>query len=347
MWLTTGHESAQDTLARSIFEGRTSHAYLLTGPSGIGKRRLALDFAKALNCTGEHPPCGECRACRRTEAWQHPDVTLVSIGGVCDESEHDHQRDGSKDIKICQVRNLQRSIALRPFEGRMRVVVIDPAERLNAYAADALLKTLEEPPAQVTILLLSDQAASLPETIVSRARHLPMQPVSITTIRAALLNSSVDAQQADLIARLSGGRIGWALERSTDASLLDERARRLDRLEEVMGAGRTIRMAFAAELAGAFAGDREGTYSWLELWRGWLRDLLLEFEGCEDLVTNIDRLPSIRQWAQKLTAAGIIQALDALRACRQQLEENVNARLALEALALRLPVQAMREEAGR
>jgi DNA polymerase-3 subunit delta' len=347
MWLTAGHEFAREVLARSIAEGRTSHAYLFTGPSNIGKRRLALDFAMALNCTDPNAPCGECRSCRRIEAWQHPDIVLVSVGGICDESEHDHQRDGSKDIKICQIRNLQHATALRPFEGRMRVVIIDPAERLNAYASDALLKTLEEPPPQVTILLLSDQPSSLPETIVSRARHVPLQPVPEATISATLRQQGCDSERADLIARLAYGRIGWALSHSTDESLLEERARRLDRLEQVAGAGRTGRVAFAAELAGAFASDREGTYAWLELCRGWLRDLLLVVEGCEDLVANLDRLPSIRHWSRMFTVSGIVEALEALRECRQQLEENVNARLALEVFALRLPSQAIREEAGR
>jgi DNA polymerase III subunit delta' len=347
MWLTAGHESAREALARSLSEGRTSHAYLFTGPSSIGKRRLALDFAKALNCNGDAIPCGECRSCKRIEAWQHPDVVLVSVGGVCDESDHDHQRDGSKDIKICQVRNLQRAIALQPFEGRMRVVVIDPAERLNTFAADAMLKTMEEPPAQVTILLLSDQASSLSETVVSRARTVSMQPVPIATISATLSDRGVEAQQADLIARLSAGRIGWALTYSADPSQIEERSRRLDRIEDLLGAGRTARMAFAAELAVEFASDREGTYGWLDLWRGWLRDLLLVAEGCDDLVTNSDRVATFRQRADRFTVAGLVLAIDALRECRQHLDDNVNARLALEAFALRLPSQAVREEAGR
>jgi DNA polymerase III subunit delta' len=347
MWLTAGHDSARDALARSLFEGRTSHAYLFAGPANVGKQRLALDFAKALNCDSDSIPCGACRSCRRIEDWQHPDVMLVSVGGVCDEADHDHKRDGSKDIKICQVRTLQRAIALRPFEGRMRVIIIDPAERLNVHAADALLKTIEEPPAQVTILLLSDQSSSLPETIVSRARCVTMAPVPFSTISTMLLGMNVDPQRADLIARLSAGRIGWAITYSADASQTDERTRRLERIEELSGSGRAARMAFAAELASGFASDRAGTYAWLELWRGWLRDLLLIAEGCDDLVTNTDRVASVRHWAGRFTAVGIVEALDALRECRQHLDENVNARLALEAFALRLPSQVIHEEAGR
>jgi len=347
VWLTAGHERAVDSLRRSLDEGRTAHAYLVTGAPQVGKGRLALDFAKALNCTSPDPPCGDCRACRRIEAWQHPDVEVVSVGGVCDEAEHDHRRDGSKDIKICQMRWLQRTIALRPFEGRMRVVTIDPAEALNIYAADALLKTLEEPPAQVTLMLLASQAVSLPETVISRARQIALSPAQTSTVRQVLVAREVDPARADLIARLSGGRIGWAIAHADDVTLLEERARRLARLELLMEAARTDRMLFAAELAARFVTSREETYSWLDLWRSWLRDLLLVAEGCEDLVSNTDQLPAIRQLARSFAVTGIVRALEALRECRQQLEENANARLALEVLALRLPSPVIREEAGR
>jgi DNA polymerase-3 subunit delta' len=347
MWLTVGHERAVEALARNVADERASHAYLLIGPPNVGKRRLAVDLAKALNCTGVDPPCGECRACMRIESSQHSDVEVVSLGGVCDEADHDHHRDGSKDIKICQVRRVQRSIALRPFEGRMRVVIIDPAESLNVFASDALLKTVEEPPEQVTLVLLANEAASLSETLVSRARQIAMPPVAAAVVREVLAARGTEAEVADLLARLSAGRIGWAISHTQDQSLLEERAQRLDRLEALTGEGRTGRMAFAAELAGQFATNREATYDWLELWRSWFRDLLLVAEGCEDLITNFDRLPAIKERSRTTTTAAIVRAIEALRDCRRQLEENANARLALEVLALCLPSPVRREEAGR
>jgi DNA polymerase-3 subunit delta' len=229
----------------------------------------------------------------------------------------------------------------------MRVVIIDPAESLNVFASDALLKTVEEPPEQVTLVLLANEAASLSETLVSRARQIAMPPVAAAVVREVLAARGTEAEVADLLARLSAGRIGWAISHTQDQSLLEERAQRLDRLEALTGEGRTGRMAFAAELAGQFATNREATYDWLELWRSWFRDLLLVAEGCEDLITNFDRLPAIKERSRTTTTAAIVRAIEALRDCRRQLEENANARLALEVLALCLPSPVRREEAGR
>src|SRR2546423_15614612 len=111
MWSITGHDQALATLDRSLAEGRLAHAYLITGSPRIGKARLALELAKAMNCLDAVPPCGACPSCRRIETGLHPDVELVGLAGLCDESDHDHSRDGSKDIKICQIRRLDRMIA--------------------------------------------------------------------------------------------------------------------------------------------------------------------------------------------------------------------------------------------
>lgn len=336
-WSVTGHERAVDGLARALAEERLAHAYLIVGPPQVGKARLALDLARALNCTGERRPCGQCRACRLIEAGSHPDVERVTTGGLCDEAEHDHRKDGSKEIKICQIRRLERVLALRPFEGSTRVIIVDPAGAMNAYAADAFLKTLEEPPAQVVLLLIATGEDSLPETIVSRCRRIVLGPVVIGVIREELVRRGTSAEQAELLARLSSGRIGWALGCAADDGVLAERAQRLERIEALARAGCAERMAFAGELATRFARDRQDVYAYLELWEGWWRDLLLAGEGCESPVRNWDRLAALRALAPGLPPAAAVRALQALRDCRQHLEANANARLALEVLALHLP----------
>lgn len=346
MWSVIGHDDAVRTLDRSLAEGRVAHAYLFLGPAHVGKARLALDLAKALNCSGSQPPCGECRACRRIEAGHHPDVELVGVGGLCDETEHDHRRDSSKDIKICQVRRVERVIALRPFEGRMRVVIIDPAGALNAYAADALLKTLEEPPDQVTLMLLATDETALPETIVSRARRVTLGPLPAGLVREQLIQRGVDDERAELIARLAEGRMGWALSHATDEALLEERDRRLARLESLIFLRRAERMEAAATLAPLFAASRDDLYAYLDLWQRWLRDLLLLSEGCEELVASRDRLATLRRVADAVPVSAVVRALEAIHTCRQQLEDNANARLALEMLLLRLPRPVVPEEAG-
>jgi DNA polymerase III subunit delta' len=346
MWSITGHNQALATLERSLAEDRLAHAYLITGPARIGKARLAIELAKAMNCLGDARPCGACVSCRRIEAGLHPDVELIGLGGLCDESDHDHSRDGSKDIKICQIRRLERMVALKPFEGRRRAIIINPADALNVYAADALLKTLEEPPDEVTIVLVAVDSASLPETVISRARQISLSPVSVDRVRQTLVERSVEPQRAELLARLSEGRIGWALAHAADDSLLEQRDERLERIESLLDERAADRMRSAADLAALFARDREDVYAHLDLWKAYCRDLLLVSEGCDDLVANSDRLPRLRSLARLLTAAGIVKALTSLRACRRQLEDNANARLALEVLLLRLPRPAQYEEAG-
>lgn len=352
MWTVVGHERALAALARSLSDpgnGRLAHAYLLTGPAHVGKRRLALDLAKAVNCLvglGTSPPCGNCRACRRIENRHHPDVEVVHVGGFCDQSDHDHARDGSKDIKICQIRRLERMLALRPYEGRYRVVLIDPAEALNVYAADALLKTLEEPPPQVEMILLAADPDALPETVVSRTRRIALGPVPAHEIEQALIARGADAERAALLARLSGGRIGWALTHAADPGLLQQREERLQRLEALLSEGRAARMRFAAELASRFATARDDLFDSLELWQSWWRDLLLVGEGCEDLIANSDRLFVLRQASRTVPPAAAVRALEALCSCRRRLEDNANARLALEVLVLRLPSAVRHEEVG-
>ena len=147
MWQTLGQDRAVAALQRGLAQGRRAHAYLLVGPSQVGKRTLALELAQALNCEGPETPCQECSPCRRIAASLHADVQVVGVeatdGGV-----HKH-------ISIDQIRELGRVVSLRPFEGRCRVVIIDPADAMNEAAQNAFLKTLEEPPPDVLFVLIT------------------------------------------------------------------------------------------------------------------------------------------------------------------------------------------------
>ena len=337
MWSVIGHDRALASLKKSLAERGPSHAYLVTGPAQAGKTRLALDLARVLNCTDSEPPCDICRSCKEIEAGRHPDVEIVSVGGLCDENEHDHQRDNSKDIKICQIRRLKRLTSLQPFQGRTRVIIVEPAEALNVHAADALLKTLEEPPDHVVLILVAASEESLLETIRSRCRQIALAAVPTAAIQRELLRRGVEPDQAGLLARLSGGRIGWALASSKDPGVLTERSARLTRLEMLGAAGRAERLAFTSELASRFSRTRQDIYALLSLWESWWRDVLLIHEGCEKLVAHEDRLPALRAAVENVGAPAVVKALRALRDCRQHLDENVNPRLALDVLVLRMP----------
>ena len=143
-WPVFGHRWAVDLLDRGLRAGRLPHALLLAGPTQVGKRTLAMALAAALICQADEKPCGQCRSCRLVAQGVHPDVRLVAA----DDSERG--RDGV--LKIDQIREMQREASLSPMEARYKIFVLRDLDRANLPAANALLKTLEEPPAQVVIV---------------------------------------------------------------------------------------------------------------------------------------------------------------------------------------------------
>ncbi len=339
MWGIIGQERAVGALHRALQEGRLSHAYLFTGPPQVGKATVARRLAQAVNCRGEERPCLRCRACRLIEEGRHPDVELVTVGGICEEGDHrDHRADGSKDIRICQVRRLERILSRAPFEGQRRVAIIDPADCLNIEAANAFLKTLEEPPAGSVLILVTAQEDALPPTIRSRCRRIPFAPLPVRTVEEALVeNWSLNAERARLLARLSGGRLGWAVAAVEDESLLSGREARLDALLALAGASRAERFAYAGRTAALFTYDREAVLAILDLWRQWWRDVLLMQTGLSDQITNSHRLDKLRLEARQYPQEAVVRFLEEIGRTRRQLQDNINPVLALEVLMLALP----------
>jgi DNA polymerase-3 subunit delta' len=342
-WGLIGQDAAVTGLARALAEDRLAHAYLFTGPAQSGKATLARRLAQALTCenpiraSGTLSPCLSCRACRQVEEGKHPDVETVAPGGLCAEREHDHRTDGSKDIKICQVRALERRLNLRPFEASRRVVAIDPADMLNTYAADAFLKTLEEPPADVELVLITTREETLLETVRSRLRRIELRAVPVASLSAALEERGADSETAALVARLSRGCAGWALDAVAHPDVLEKRAVLLDELSALGSAPRYERFAFAAELATRWSRDRRAVLDLLCTWTDWWRDVLLAAAGSERGILNGDRIDGIRAAAAATGVREAARAVQALRDVQGQLEENANPRLALEVLMLRLP----------
>jgi DNA polymerase III subunit delta' len=340
-WTVVGQEGAVNVFSRAVASGRVAHAYLFAGPAHAGKTLTALQFAQALNCTGEEPPCGRCRACDRIASMLHPDVEIVSVGGPCKPPSgetHDHSSDNSRDIRICQIRRLAEVVSRAPYEGRWRVIIVEPAEKMNEPTANALLKTLEEPPAQVVIILITDSEESLLDTVRSRARRVAFGGLSQHAIERALRDRwNLEPGRAAQLARLSGGRLGWAVIALNDEQMLEEQATALNSAQEMASAPLAARFALAGELGGSYTRDRARVHGLLLAWQDWWRDLLLIAAGREGQAVHRDRLDTLRPLAAQCEVRDAVRALRAIGEARQHLEENVSPVLALEAMMLQLP----------
>jgi len=326
MWRIVGHERAVRLLQNSIDVNRVSHAYLLSGPRQVGKSTLARELARALNCLQPDRPCGRCRSCRKVDGGVHPDVQIIDL------------EEGTRNISIDAIRGLQNGVALRPFEGRVKVYIIEEVERLSEPAANSLLKTLEEPPASVVLILTTVDATMLLPTLVSRCQQIELRPLSEAAIERGLREMhGVAPDRARLVAALARGRMGWAVQAASSPTLLDKRKELLDRLIALPAADRVTRFAYAAELASLHGRDQEAVRGALETWKWWWRDLLLFRLGMAERTINLDLRDRIAVDGRSYSIDAIGGMVGAIQETANLLAQNVNARLALEVLMLSVP----------
>jgi DNA polymerase-3 subunit delta' len=333
VWQTVGQSRAVALLRHSLERGAIAHAYLLVGPPHVGKMTLALDLARAVNCLGDEPPCGQCDPCQKIAAGRHADVQVIGI--YASGNSNDKPR---TEIGIVQVRELQHSSSLPPFEGRYRVYIIDGAELMSNEAANCLLKTLEEPSAGVIFVLLTASESALLATVVSRCQRLELRPLPASQVGVALSEGwGVEMKKAELLARLSHGCLGWAIAAANDQSVLEQRDQRLDKLLDIMSTDYEERFDYVNQLVAWFGQSRGLVQEILGLWIDWWRDLLLVKVGCIDDVTNIDRKEMLAGLAKGYGLAEVRAFIGAVQAAEEQLEKNANPRLVLEVLMLGLP----------
>ena len=332
-WQTAGHEKAVGALARALDGGRLAHSYIFIGPARVGKTTLALDLARAANCLAADAerPCAACRQCRRVTSGLHPDTRVIGL---------ETARSGRLRslISIDQVREVQRETGLLPYEGRYRVFIFESAEKLSDEAANALLKTLEEPPESVIIALLATHADSVLPTILSRCRRADLRPVSAGAIADFLAaRKSVDADSAREIAGMARGRVGWAVDAVEDPSAIERVSDTLDEIEAAIADSLSGRFEYAERLAGRFSNDREGVFGELDLWLGWWRDAMLTGQGKPELVSNVSRRETVSAAAERFSSETIAAAIRTIMRTAHLLERNVSPRLATESMMLGLP----------
>ncbi len=328
-WDIVGHEQAIHRLQLAIAGQRVRHAYLLSGPEHIGKTLLAHRFAQTLLCTGGSDPdvapqypCNVCLSCRKVLHGNHPDVHVVA-------------RPADKQfILIEQIRTLQSDAARKTLEGRRNIFIIEGAHEMNLQAANCFLKTLEEPEPDVVLLLTTPDPGLLLLTILSRVQQVPMHLLTTTQIQAALEQRwQVEPQEAALIAALAAGRMGWAANAVEDEEMLRERKAQLESLARLPAASRVERF----EAAKLLSADSDKVRSVLELWLLWWRDMVLASHNSLDLTVNVDMRSLLQKQAAKFGSSEAQRMVHAILRTMEMLEQNVNARVALEVLMLDLP----------
>jgi len=315
-----GHRWAIEHLCKQNAHQRLRQAYLLWGPEHVGKTTLALTFGMLLNC--ERPngplPCGACRSCVRISHNAHPDVTVTEPQGTT--------------FTISQVRDLQAELPLTPKESRFKVRILTDLHMASREAQNSLLKTLEEPPAHALLFLTAIDSGLLAPTIVSRCQVLPLRPVPLAELEAALIERGVSPAEARALAAESGGRPGWALRALTDKKLRQERAKALEAARILLHQRRFEKLQYAEALARR---ERTQVLETLRLWQLWWHELLLICSGVSGSHHLLEDQESFTGAA--LGTDEIVNFIKQIRRTEALIARNVNLRLALDVLMLRMP----------
>jgi DNA polymerase-3 subunit delta' len=323
-WGLLGHEWAVNLLRQHIAHDAVRHAYLVTGPRGVGRRTLAIRFAQALNCPNPPAPgeaCGTCRTCKQMESMRYTDLAVIQAeveGGT---------------LKIDQVREIQHTLSLKPYQSKYRVAIFLRFHEANPNAQNALLKTLEEAPAHVILVLTADNAEQLLPTIVSRCEIMRLRPLPVEVVTDYLQKNGAQPESARLLAHLSGGRPGQALRLKAEPEALTLRVEKLDDLMRLLSASRVEKFAYAEKLSR----EKETFRKVLLIWSSYWRDVMLKTAQAQAPLANIDRLDEITALAGQLSLAQVRKIVCDTELGIERLEKNVNARLLVEVFLLDLP----------
>lgn len=315
-----GNTPLVEQLRRSAASGRSSHAYLFLGGAGAGKRLIANTFAKALQCEGEKRPCDSCKSCHAFNHGNHPDVIYFQ------------PLKNGKTYTIEDVREqLLETVDLKPFQYEKKIYIIEKADTLNIQSQNALLKTLEEPPAHAVFLLLSERAEAFLPTILSRVVVMKIRPLSAETIADYLMQAGHLAEESHILSAYAQGRIGQALELVEDEGFREMRQDILGKLEVLPSMSEGDAYLLAKDLEGY-----KNDLRFLDIMELWYRDLLtaksLREEG---YLIQRDKKDAIFR-AAKEPAALLAKKAAAVRTARMRLAQNANFRLTMEVMLMDL-----------
>ena len=315
-----GNTPLVEQLRRSAASGRSSHAYLFLGGAGAGKRLIANTFAKALQCEGEKRPCDSCKSCHAFNHGNHPDVIYFQ------------PLKNGKTYTIEDVREqLLETVDLKPFQYEKKIYIIEKADTLNIQSQNALLKTLEEPPAHAVFLLLAERAEAFLPTILSRVVVMKIRPLSAETIADYLMQAGHLAEESHILSAYAQGRIGQALELVEDEGFREMRQDILGKLEALPSMSEGEAYLLVKDLEGY-----KNDLRFLDIMELWYRDLLtaksLREEG---YLIQRDKKDAIFR-AAKEPAALLAKKAAAVRTARMRLAQNANFRLTMEVMLMDL-----------
>ncbi|MDI7261515.1 MAG: DNA polymerase III subunit delta', partial [Thermodesulfobacteriota bacterium] len=316
-----GHERPINLLQRAIAQDKVVHSYLFLGNEGIGKTLVALQFAKALNCLeGEEKKgdaCDHCPSCKKIDHRLHPDVMLIEPEG--------------QTLKVDQVREMQRELSFRPYEGKRRVCILTAADRMAPNMSNALLKTLEEPPLHTVIILLANNPRLMLPTILSRCQLIRFNPLPTPSVSHWLMKEKgFEEKEAHLLASLSEGSPGKALEIQEEISQIP----RKELLKSWVG----LKFLSIEEKDGwveFLPSKRENLLLILEVVKTLLRDLIM-VKASKEVSTLIhsDLSDEIETVASQWNLPSLLNRMEILHQTSQAIKGNANTRLALEAMML-------------
>jgi DNA polymerase-3 subunit delta' len=315
-----GHSKPIGILQNAMRHDRLAHAYLFHGMEGIGKHTVALTFAKALNCRQKSfDACDSCISCIKTDHKNHPDIEIIEAAG--------------QFIRIDAVKNLQERMKFRPMEGRKRIVILIEADKLNNAAANALLKTLEEPSHSNIIILITARPYQLPITILSRCQQIRFNPLQQEVVAELLRERfSLDEPQARLLAAASGGSMGKALELNREAFLVLKNEV-LDWIANASLDSPLQRLSFIRFLND----DKRDILDKLDILKTFFRDALIFREtGKIEELMHQNRLELIAAFAGQRNTAEILTSIRAIDEAERLLAQNTNKSLTLEVMMFKL-----------
>jgi len=302
-----GHHHIYQFLKKSNEAGKVSHAYLFFGPERVGKKTVALEFIKLLNCQEKNvykKPCQSCQFCKDIQKESHPD--LIVIEPV------------KKEIQISQIRNLSWKLSLRSYSASFKTAIIDEAHLMNREAQSALLKTLEEPRGQTAIILITAFPELLLSTIVSRTERIRFSPVAKEEIEGYLKQRGVSKEKSDKLLSISLGRLGEIIDFLDNPQKLEERDQKIKELENLISSPLSYRFQYAKKKAE----NPQALKEIFDVWLRYFRDkLFFTLDGSSEKY-SLKKLKKV---------INLIQDINFLIS-----KTEVNRRLALEILLLEL-----------